>query len=78
MRLLGPLARLPLRDQAPTTPVEVRYRSRVLRYADGNIFAALELALERPARPSSLPRMPLRSLLAGVVRESRSGRFGLT
>jgi hypothetical protein len=55
MRLLGQLARLPLRDQAPTVPVEVRYRSRVLRYADGNIFAALELALERPARPSSLP-----------------------
>jgi hypothetical protein len=51
--LLAPFAALPLRHGAPTTPVAVRYRSRVLRYADGNIFAALELALERPALPRS-------------------------
>lgn len=56
-RLLAPLARLPLRRQAPTTPIAVRYRSRLLRYADGNIFAALELALERHAQArSSMPR----------------------
>jgi hypothetical protein len=55
-RLLAPLAGLPLRYRAPTTPVAVHYRSRLLRYADGNIFAALELALERHAQArSSLP-----------------------
>ena len=55
-RLLAPLAGLPLRHRAPTTAVAVRYRSRLLRYADGNIFAALELALERHAQArSSLP-----------------------
>ena len=55
--LLAPFARLPLRYKAPTTPVAVRYRSRLLRYADGNIFAALELALERRALSrSSMPR----------------------
>jgi hypothetical protein len=55
--LLAPFAGLPLRYKAPTTPVAVRHRSRLLRYADGNIFAALELALERPALPrSSAPR----------------------
>jgi hypothetical protein len=45
--LLSPLTKLPLRHQRPTMPVEVRYRSRPLRYANGNIFAALELALEQ-------------------------------
>jgi hypothetical protein len=50
------LAQLPLRSDAPTTPVAVRYRSRLVRYADGNIFAALELAVERPSlRRSSVP-----------------------
>jgi hypothetical protein len=46
--LLSPFASLPLRQLAPTAPVAVRYHSRLLRYANGNIFAALELALERP------------------------------
>jgi len=56
VRLLAPLAGLPLRYVAPTTPVAVRFRSRLLRYADGNIFAALELALERlPLFRSSVP-----------------------
>jgi hypothetical protein len=46
---------------APTAPIEVRYRSRPLRYANGNIFAALELALERtPAKRSSPPRNAVR------------------
>jgi hypothetical protein len=54
-RLMAPLTRLPLRHRAPTTPVAVRHGSRLLRYADGNIFAALELALERPAVPRSSP-----------------------
>ncbi len=61
IRLLSPLARLPLRLLAPTVPVAVRYRSHLLRYADGNIFAALELALERPALVrSSVPRDAIR------------------
>jgi hypothetical protein len=56
-RLLAPFADLPLRREAPTTSVAVRYRSRLLRFANGNIFAALELALERKALPrSSAPR----------------------
>src|SRR5216683_1413109 len=56
IRLLAPLTGLPLRSAAPTRPVAVRYRSHPLRYADGNIFAALELALERrPLFRSSLP-----------------------
>jgi hypothetical protein len=50
MRLLSPFVSLPVRQLPPTVPVAVRYRSRLLRYANGNIFAALELALERPAR----------------------------
>jgi hypothetical protein len=50
-KLLAPFSRLPLRYEAPTVPVAVRYRSQLLRYADGNIFAALELAIERPAVP---------------------------
>jgi hypothetical protein len=55
-RLLAPLAGLPLHRRPPTTPITVRYRSRPLRYADGNIFAALELALERHAQArSSVP-----------------------
>jgi hypothetical protein len=53
--LFAPFAKLPLRREAPTTAVAVRYHSRLLRYANGNIFAALELALERPALPSPLP-----------------------
>lgn len=46
-RLVAPLASLPLRRDSPTVPVQVKYRSHVLRYADGNVFAAIELALER-------------------------------
>ena len=49
-RLLAPFTDLPLRRRAPTAPVAVRYRSRLLHYADGNILAALELALERHAQ----------------------------
>jgi hypothetical protein len=46
--LLSSFVSLPLRHLTPTVPVAVRYHSRLLRYANGNIFAALELALERP------------------------------
>ena len=54
--LLAPLARLSVRHLAPTSPIQVRFRSRPLRYANGNIFAALELALERsPVRRSAPP-----------------------
>ena len=54
--LLALFAGLPLLHAAPTTSVAVRYSSRLLRFADGNIFAALELALERPSLfRSSLP-----------------------
>jgi hypothetical protein len=56
IKLLAPLTRLPLRHQTPTEPVEVRYRSRPIRYANGNIFAALELARER--RSIALPVPP--------------------
>jgi hypothetical protein len=52
-KLLSPFTSLPLRLLSPTMPVAVRYRSRPLRYANGNIFAALELALERPALAQS-------------------------
>jgi hypothetical protein len=60
--LLSPFVSLPLRHLAPTAPVAVRYHSRLLRYANGNIFAALELALERPplartARPPEAIRL---------------------
>jgi hypothetical protein len=55
-QLLAPLAKLPVWHRAPTTPVGVSYRSHLLPYADGNIFAALELALERPwVRDTSAP-----------------------
>jgi hypothetical protein len=65
VRLLAPLAGLPLLYAAPTTPVAVRYRSRLLRYADGNIFAALELALERPPLFRSL--LPPNAIALTVV-----------
>jgi hypothetical protein len=55
--LLSSFVSLPLRQLTPTVPVAVRYHSRLLRYANGNIFAALELALERPplARTATPP-----------------------
>jgi hypothetical protein len=80
-RLLAPFAGLPLRYQAPTTPVAVRYRSRLLRYANGNIFAALELALERPAvSRSSVPRnaIALRVSWRGPGVARRPGKLSLT
>ncbi len=80
-RLLAPFAGLPLRQGAPTTPVAVRYRSRLVRYADGNIFAALELALERSAVPrSSVPRdaVPLGVRWRGPDATRRPGRLFLT
>jgi hypothetical protein len=63
--LLSPFTKLPLRHKRPTTPVEVRYRSRPLRYANGNIFAALELALEersisQPVAPPHAIRLAVR------------------
>lgn len=61
IELLTPFAKLPLRREAPTTAVAVRYHARLLRYANGNIFAALELAFERPALASlHLPPDPIR------------------
>jgi hypothetical protein len=48
--LLAPIMRLPLRTGEPTRPTRVSFQSRILRYADGNIFAALELAFERSPR----------------------------
>jgi hypothetical protein len=79
--LLSPFASLPLRQLPPTAPVAVRYRSRLLRYANGNIFAALELALERPALSRSTP--PPDDIKLGVTwrgpRASRlPGNFFLT
>lgn len=55
IRLLLPFAKLPLRYREPTAPVEVRYRNRRLRYANGNIYAALELASERSATRRASP-----------------------
>jgi hypothetical protein len=63
--LLSPFASPPLRQLTPTAPVAVRYRSRVLRYANGNVFAALELALERPALAPSPP--PSDAIKLGVT-----------
>jgi len=80
-RLLAPLVRLPLRVGAPTTVVAVRYRSRLLRYADGNIFAALELALERHAvSRSSVPRnaIALNVDWRGPTAAQHPGRLYLT
>jgi len=54
VRLLKPFTRLPFRHGRPTTIIEVRYHSRRLRYANGNIFAALEklgLHLEKSKAP---------------------------
>jgi hypothetical protein len=55
--VLAPLTRLARFGEAPTVVVAVSRRGRLLPYADGNVFAALELALERPAirRPTSPP-----------------------
>jgi len=49
----------------PTVAVEVRHRSRVLRFADGNVFAALELALDR--RPVCCSLAPRDAVRLGVV-----------
>jgi hypothetical protein len=64
-RLLAPLASLPLRRSAPTVPIEVRYRSHVLRYAGGNIFAALEMAFER--RSHAVPSAPAEAVALTVT-----------
>lgn len=79
--LLAPFAGLALRHEAPTTPVAVRYRTRLLRYADGNVFAALELALERSAlpRPSVPPNaIALSVAWRGPEAARRPGRLFLT
>jgi hypothetical protein len=56
LRLLAPLTSLKPKKEPPTVPVRVSVRSHVLRYADGNIFAALELAAEeRSARRRTAP-----------------------
>jgi hypothetical protein len=81
MRLLSRLDRLPLLERPPTAPVAVRYRSHVLRYADGNIFAALELALERRglARTSLPPHaIALRVSWRGPSASDRPGRLFMT
>jgi hypothetical protein len=56
---------------APTArvhhPVAVNYRSHRLRYANGNIFAAVELALERPAKARTAPTTPPNAIKLGVV-----------
>jgi hypothetical protein len=72
--LLSPFTSLPLRQLAPTAPVAVRYRSRRLRYANENIFAALELALERPALPQS-PTPPDAIRLGVTWRGLRASRL---
>lgn len=64
-RLLAPLASLPLRRSPPTVPTEVRYRSHVLQYADGNIFAALEMAFER--RSHAVPSAPADAVALAVT-----------
>jgi hypothetical protein len=63
--LLRPLAKLPLRHEAPTDAVEVDYRARPLRYGRANVSVALELALERipvaqVSRPPHAIRLTLR------------------
>jgi hypothetical protein len=63
-RLLAPLVRLRPMKTAPTVPVRVSYRSHVLGYADGNIFAALELAAEETSMRS--PTAPVAGLLLTV------------
>jgi hypothetical protein len=74
MRLLSPFVSLPLRQLRPTAPVAVRYRSRLLRYANGNIFVALELALERPALAWS-KRPPYAVKLGVTWRGPRASRL---
>lgn len=79
--LLAPFAGLALRHEAPTTPGAVRYRSRLLRNADGNVFAALELALERSAvSRSSVPPNAIALSVAwrGPEAARRPGRLFLT
>jgi hypothetical protein len=62
--LLSRFDRLPLRRLSPTAPVGVWHHSRLVRYANGNIFAALELALERPV---SARRLAPRDAIALTV-----------
>jgi hypothetical protein len=58
--LLRAFTRLPLRREPPTTVVAVRWRGRLLARADGNVFAALELALERrPRFGATRPHVPI-------------------
>jgi hypothetical protein len=63
--VLSPFARLPLRHLAPTTPVELRYRSRLLHHVGSdNVLAAVELALERT--PVRRPSPPAHGIRLGV------------
>lgn len=85
--LLSPFSRLPLRHQRPTTPVEMRYHSRLLRhFGNDNVLPAIELALERtsvrsPSPPHFGVRLTLRwtgpraSLMPSVVRLAPHGVY---
>ena len=59
----------------------VRYRSRLLRFADANIFVALEFALERPSLSRSAPppnAITLAVTWRGPEAAQRPGRLFLT
>jgi hypothetical protein len=80
VRLLEPLATLPLRRQAPTVLVQLRYRGRLVRPALANLRVGLELAFDRPGRPAA--RVPESALgftgrWRGPAAGARPQRFAL-
>jgi hypothetical protein len=80
VRLLEPLATLPLRRQAPTVLVQLRYRGRLVRPALANLRVGLELAFDRPGRPAArVPRSALRftGRWRGPAVGARPQRFAL-
>jgi hypothetical protein len=76
--LLRAFASLPLRRERPTTVVAVWWRGSLMRRADGNVFAALELALERrPVARSARPHdaVALKVRWRGPRRKERPARL---
>lgn len=83
LRLLEPAGRLPLRHDGLTAPISVSFAGHVLPYANGNIFAAFELAFELPPAAAVQPvrsddAVPLSVVWRGPAAHSRPQALLLT
>lgn len=80
VRLLGPLAHLPVWRQEPTVLSELRYQGRRVRPALANLLVGLELAFERrsvTAGPAPAQALRFTGRWRGPAAASRPRRFAL-